>query len=88
VAFVPTPEQLEVALQSLLLPDERTGDAFRDLVTAARRALDRRATNSRDGGIAIEGLREQGLSWREIEAATGIPKDTAQRWAEPPGGAK
>jgi hypothetical protein len=36
--------------------------------------------------VVIEALREFGLTWRQIERLTGIPKDTAQRWAEPPGG--
>ena len=80
-----SPEELEEALSSLLAPDERSGDVYSDVVAAVKRALERRETNSRDGGRAIEALRDQGLSWRRIEALTGVPKDTAQRWAEPPG---
>lgn len=81
-----TPEELEEALSSLLTAAERTGDSYSDTITAVKRALERRKTNSRDGGRAIEALRDRGLSWREIAALTGVPKDTAQRWAEPPGG--
>lgn len=81
-----SPEELEEALSSLLAEGERTGDVYSDIVTAVKRALERRKTNSRDGGRAIEALRDRGLSWRQIEAATGVDKDTARRWAEPPGG--
>lgn len=72
------------ALASLLSPAERTGDQVADLVAAARRSLERRRTNSIHGGAVIAALRTHGLSWRDIEQHTGIPKDTAQRWATPP----
>ncbi len=80
-----SPEELEEALSSLLAERERTGDVYSDAVAAVKRAYERRVTNSRDGGRAIEALRDQGLSWRRIEAVTGVDKDTARRWAEPPG---
>lgn len=80
------PEQALVgeALDALLSPAERTGDQVADLLAAARRSLERRRTNSIHGGAVIVALRTHGLSWREIEQRTGIPKDTAQRWATPP----
>ena len=46
--------------------------------------MDRRERNSQHGGAVLAALVEQGLSWRQIEQATGIPRTTAQRWAEPP----
>ena len=72
------------ALDSLLAPHERTGDRRADLITAARRALERRVRNTRDGGAVIAALHNLGLSWREIERETGIPQATARRWHEPP----
>ncbi len=81
----PDEQALEDALTSLLAPDERTGDRRTDLVAAARRALERRVRNSRDGGVVIHALHElEALSWRQIEQETGIPQATARRWHEPP----
>lgn len=81
-----TPEELEEALSALLRAEERTGDSYSDSIAAVKRALQRRESNTIHGGRAIEALRDRGLSWRQIAALTGVPKDTAQRWAEPPGG--
>ena len=81
----PDERALEGALSSLLAPDERTGDRRADLIAAARRALERRFRNSRDGGTVIHALHElEALSWRQIEQETGIPQGTARRWHEPP----
>jgi hypothetical protein len=40
--------------------------------------------NTADGGAVIAALVEQGMSYREIERATGIPHVAAHRWAAPP----
>ncbi len=77
-------DDLTEALEALLAPDERTGDLATDLVAAAKRSLERRRTNSIHGGRVIAALRELGLSWRDIEQRTGIPRETAMRWSEPP----
>jgi hypothetical protein len=67
-----------------LLGERRTGDLRSDLVTAAKEAMDRRERNTAHGGAVIAALHDSGMSWRDIEAITGIPRTTAQRWAEPP----
>lgn len=75
---------VDEALQELL-GDRRTGDARTDLVEAAKEAMRRRERNTLLGGTVLEALsRDEGLSWRQIEQATDIPRTTAQRWAEPP----
>ncbi|MGH4007842.1 MAG: hypothetical protein ACRDTH_06725 [Pseudonocardiaceae bacterium] len=74
---------LDAALNALL-SGQRTGEQRADLVAAAREAMARRVRNSEHGGAVLAALRDLGLSWRDIEAATGIPRTTAQRWAEPP----
>lgn len=74
---------VQEALRSLL-GDHRTGSRLKDLVLAAREAMQRRIRNSSDGAAVIAALVEAGLSYRTIEAKTGIPKTTAQRWAAPP----
>jgi hypothetical protein len=73
----------EQALEALL-GDTRTGDMRTDLIEAAKEAMRRRVSNTEHGGTVIGALRELGMSWRDIEAATGIARTTAQRWAEPP----
>lgn len=87
---------LEEALNKLL-PGGRTGDLHADLVAAAREAWDRRRFNSLVGGIILAALqdpeimgkddkgRSQALSLRDIERETEIPRQTAARWALPPG---
>jgi hypothetical protein len=74
---------VEEALDSLL-GSNRTGDLTADLVAGAREAMDRRERNSLHGGAVIAALVDAGLSYRDIERATGIPRATAQRWATPP----
>jgi uncharacterized protein YerC len=74
---------LQEALASLL-GEKRTGSRLKDLILAAREALARRVRNSEDGAAVIAALIDEGLSYRQIEAATGIPRATAQRWAAPP----
>ncbi|MDQ3151429.1 MAG: hypothetical protein M3R63_06840 [Actinomycetota bacterium] len=64
----------------VLLGSDRTGD----LVAGARETMDRRERNTEHGGAVIAALRETGMSWRDVEVATRIPRTTAQRWAEPP----
>ncbi len=46
--------------------------------------MDRRERNTEHGAVVIAALRETGMSWRDVEVATRIPRTTAQRWAEPP----
>lgn len=67
-----------------LLGDRRTGDTSTDLVEALKEAMRRRESNTAHGGTVIAALLETGLSYRQIEEATGIPRTTAQRWAVPP----
>jgi hypothetical protein len=68
-----------------LLGERRTGDLRADLIAAAKEAMDRRERNTEHGGAVIAALHDDaGMSWREIEQATAIPRTTAQRWAEPP----
>jgi hypothetical protein len=67
-----------------LVGEERTGDLRADLIEAAKEAMRRRERNTIHGGAIIAALVEAGLSYREIEQATGIPRATAQRWAIPP----
>jgi hypothetical protein len=74
---------VDEALDALLGP-QRTGDLRADLIAGAKEAMERRKRNTEHGGAVIAALREAGMSWRDIEAATGIPRTTAQRWAEPP----
>lgn len=74
---------VEEALEALL-GSERTGDQRADLIAAAKEAMERRIRNTEHGGAVIAALHEAGMSWREIEIATGIARTTAQRWAEPP----
>lgn len=74
---------VEAALTSLL-GAARTGDEQADLIAAAKEAMRRRERNTVDGGAVIAALIEMGMSYREIERATGIPHVTAHRWATPP----
>lgn len=74
---------VEEALEALL-GGRRTGDLSADLIAAAKEAMDRRERNTLHGGAVIAALHDSGMSWREIEVATGIARTTAQRWAEPP----
>jgi hypothetical protein len=74
---------VDEALDALLGP-QRTGDLRADLIAGAKEAMDRRERNTMHGGAVIAALRDAGMSWRDIETTTGIPRTTAQRWAEPP----
>lgn len=67
-----------------LLGEGRTGDLRADLIEGAKEAMRRRQRNSEHGGAVIAEMRSEGMSWREIETATGIARTTAQRWAESP----
>ncbi len=78
-AAVTTDEALDA-----LLGDRRKGDPTADLVEAARESQRRRETNSKHGAAVIAALRNMGLSWRDIEKQTGIPRSTAERWGTPP----
>lgn len=71
------------ALNSLL-GTERTGNLEVDLIAAAMETMRRRERNSIDGGLVLGELINLGLSYRDIERLTGIPRATAQRWATPP----
>ncbi len=67
-----------------LLGEQRSGDMRADLIAGAREAMRRRERNTEHGGAVIAALVAAGLSYREIEQVTGIPRATAQRWAVPP----
>lgn len=67
-----------------LLGDKQTGNRRDDLVAAAKESLRRREHNTRVGAEVISAMISDGLSYREIETLTGIPRSTAQRWATPP----
>ncbi len=67
-----------------LLGDQLTGDTRTDLLDALKEAMRRRERNTAHGGAVIAALLDAGLSYRQIEEATGIPRATAQRWAVPP----
>ena len=67
-----------------LLGDQQTGDPDTDLIAAARETQEVRRRNSINGGTVLAELRRLGYSWRQIEAATGIPPSNASRWIEPP----
>jgi DNA invertase Pin-like site-specific DNA recombinase len=73
----------EEALDALL-NGRRNGDERADLIAGAQEAMRRRRLNTEHGGVVLAALHDGGLSWREIEDATGIARTTAQRWAEPP----
>jgi hypothetical protein len=75
-------EDQRAALRALVPDDQRTGDLREDLVAAAKEVMERRRTNTRLGGAVLGALREQGLSWRQIDKLTGIPWSTARRWHE------
>lgn len=70
----------------VLLGQRRTGDERADLIDGAKEAMRRRRLNTEHGGAVLAALHESGMSWRDIEIATGIARTTAQRWAEPPPG--
>jgi uncharacterized protein YerC len=74
---------VEQALASLL-GSQRSNDRRADLIKAAKEAMRRREQNTYDGGAVIAAMLEDGMSYREIERATGIPVATAHRWATPP----
>ena len=67
-----------------LLGQRRTGDVRADLIMGMNEAMQRRERNTELGGAVIAALRDEGLSYRDIENATGVPRTTAQRWAVPP----
>jgi hypothetical protein len=75
-------DDIEAALASLGI--EPTDDRRTDLIRAAQEAMRRRERNTIDGGAVIAALVEMGMSYRDIERATGIPHVTAHRWAAPP----
>lgn len=74
---------LEDALGELLRGEE-TGDRRADLLAAVEEAWRRRRVNTEAGAAVIAALVAGGLTYREIESLTGIPRTTAQRWATPP----
>ena len=66
-----------------LLGERRTGDVRADLIMGLNEAMRRRDRNTELGGAVIAALRDEGLSYRDIENATGVPRTTAQRWKVP-----
>jgi hypothetical protein len=67
-----------------LLGDQRTGDLRIDLIEGLKEAMRRRARNAEHGGVVIAALVDMGLSYRDIEHVTELPRTAAQRWAIPP----
>jgi hypothetical protein len=66
-----------------LLGDRRTGEVRADLIMGMNEAMRRRDRNAELGGVVIAALRDESLSYRDIENATSVPRTTAQRWAVP-----
>ena len=50
-----------------LLGDRRTGDVRGDLIMGMNEAMRRRDRNTELGGVVIAALRDEGLSYRDIE---------------------
>jgi hypothetical protein len=73
----------DAALEALL-GDQRTGDMRTDLIEGLREAMRRPERHAEHGGAVIAALVDMGLSYRDIEHVTGLPRTTAQRWASPP----
>lgn len=67
-------------------PDERVPDdplpevPMTELIERARSLADR-ASLMRTRGELIVAMKARDMSWREIEAKTGIPHGSARRWA-------
>lgn len=80
-----TPDE-RAALNALLSLDQRTGDLTQDLAAAAMISMERRVTNSVQGGAVIAALHRRLRSWSKVVHLTGIPLATARRWATPPPG--
>lgn len=55
-----------------------------DLTEAATEAWRRRHVNTEAGAAVLAALLDSGMTYRQIQAATGIPPATAHRWARPP----
>lgn len=79
---------LDAALAELL-GERRTGSLVDDAIAAATEARRREMMAPRLGGAAVAYLRRTvnprtGRPWslRDIARATGIPKDTVERWSE------
>lgn len=64
-----------------LPPDPLSEVPLSDLLERARGVADN-STLMQTRGRLMTALRARGLSWREIEAQTGIPHASARRWAE------
>ena len=56
-----------------LLGDRRAGDVWSDLIMGMNEAMRRCDRNTELGGVVIAALRDEGLSCRDIENATGAP---------------
>lgn len=50
-----------------------------ELVARAKRVRDNSALLRERGALVVE-FRRRGMSWRQIEAATGWPHTSARRW--------
>ena len=55
-----------------------------DLISALQRSMQVRRENSQHGGLVIQALHRNGMSWREMANRTGIPQTTLRSWIEPP----
>lgn len=74
-----------------LLGEDRTGVMPDDDIAAAIISMRRRELNSQAGGAVLADLQRRinpatGRTYtlREIERATGIPRNTIAQWAHPP----
>jgi hypothetical protein len=67
-----------------LLARPRSDDETVGLIDAARASMRIRELNSQRGGAVLAALHQRVQSWREVERLTGIPHETARRWALPP----
>lgn len=67
-----------------LLGEQRSGDEETDLLEAVQASARIRERNTECGGAVLNALHDRLQSWREVERRTGIPRETARRWALPP----
>jgi len=63
---------------------ESEGGSVEELSAIGQQIMEIRKLNTRIGELTINGLREQEVSWRDIQARTTIPTTTARNWHRPP----
>jgi hypothetical protein len=62
-------------------PDPMAEVPLPELIERARGVADNSALMSTRGALMVA-MRARGLSWRDIEAQTGIAQSNARRWAK------